>query len=227
MIIQFPSIYDISLFLNSFTVQFCFDLNHNELKVKASDILDQWLGGSEAAIRSIFARARSAAPCALFFDEIDALATNREDDDVGSSSDVHSRILSTLLNEMDGISKDDSIGTQKNVLVIAATNRLEAIDAALLRPGRLQEHILIDLPTLEDCTEIFSRQVESWSLDDDVNIDEIVKNLFSRKASGADIDGFCREACLNAIRMGIEKIQGDTPNFIVSKRNFEEILSRS
>ena len=197
------------------------------MKVKASDILDQWLGGSEAAIRSIFARARSAAPCVLFFDEIDALATNREDDDEGSSSDVHSRILSTLLNEMDGISKDDSIGTQKNVLVIAATNRLKAIDAALLRPGRLQEHILIDLPTIEDCAEIFLRQVEGWSLDDDVNVDDIVKKIFSRKASGADIEGFCREACLNAIRMGIETIHGEEPNFIVSKRNFDEILSRS
>ena len=121
-------------------------LGLNVVRVRASDILDQWLGGTEAAIRTIFARARAAAPCILFFDELDAIATNREDDD-GGSSDVHSRLLSTLLNEMDGVNSDNS---KSGVLIVGTTNRIKAIDAALLHPGRFEEHVHLDVPTLAD-----------------------------------------------------------------------------
>eukprot|EP00978_Attheya_sp_CCMP212_P021126 scaffold61301_cov45-Attheya_sp.AAC.6 len=109
-------------------------LGLNIVKVRASDILDQWLGGSEAAIRSVFSRARAAAPCILFFDEIDALASNRSDGDEDSTN-VHSRILSTFLNEMDGVSSSTSTNAP-SILVVAATNRLSSLDTALLRPGR-------------------------------------------------------------------------------------------
>lgn len=167
------------------------------IKVKATDILDQWLGGSEATIRSIFSRARSAAPCLLFFDEIDALAANREDTESGGgNSDVHSRILSTLLNEMDGISNS----VQQEVLVVAATNRLTALDAALLRPGRLQEHVFIPLPTKSDCFDILTLRLKDWSVDGDLDLNQIAEDLFESGASGADIDGLCREASLHAIR---------------------------
>jgi len=195
------------------------------IKVKASDILDQWLGGSEAAIRSVFARARSAAPCVLFFDEIDALATNREDDEV-DSSDVHSRVLSTLLNEMDGVSKEDSSDTNKNIIVVAATNRLNAIDAALLRPGRLQEHVLIDLPTYEDCLDILNARVSGWYLDDDVDKASIVENLVENKASCANIDGLCREACLRAIRRSMQSFSEENTSTNVSQRDFVSVLSK-
>jgi len=193
--------------------------------VKASDILDQWLGGSEAAIRSVFSRARSAAPCVLFFDEIDALATNREDDEV-DSSDVHSRVLSTLLNEMDGVSKEDSSDTNKNIIVVAATNRLNAIDAALLRPGRLQEHVLIDLPTYEDCLDILNARVSGWYLDDDVDKASIVENLVENKASCANIDGLCREACLRAIRRSMQSFSEENTSTNVSQRDFVSVLSK-
>ena len=103
-------------------------------QVRASEVFNQWLGGSEATLRSIFSRARAASPCILFFDELDSLATNREGGDSDATSGVQSRILTTLLNEMDGIT---NAGGKQGILVVAATNRLDAIDAALLRPGRL------------------------------------------------------------------------------------------
>ena len=119
------------------------------IKVRAADVMDKWLGGSEATLRSLFTRARSAAPCILFFDEIDAIASNRASSD-GVTADVMSRLLSTLLNEMDGISSSH----QSNVVVVACTNRLESLDAALLRPGRLEEHIALTLPSQFDSLAI-------------------------------------------------------------------------
>lgn len=156
--------------------------------------MDQWLGGSEAAIRSLFSRARAAAPCILLFDEIDAIACNREDD--GSSVDVSSRILTTFLNEMDGISSSGRSG----VLVVACTNRLEALDAALLRPGRLDEHVLLPKPELTDVSEMLKMQLAKVPLSDDVNIAEVAELMLELNASGADVEGVCRDACSRVIR---------------------------
>jgi transitional endoplasmic reticulum ATPase len=166
------------------------------LQVKASDILDQWLGGSEAAIRSIFARTRAAAPCILLFDELDALATNREVED-GGSTDVYSRLLSTLLNEMDGV---NSGGGDNSVLVVGTTNRIHAIDAALLRPGRFEKHILLQKPTINDIEEIMKLHLSKAPLDQDVNFSEISELLHELAANGADIRGICTETCLIAMR---------------------------
>lgn len=128
---------------------------------------------------------------------------------------------------MDGVSNGDSNETKKNVMVIAATNRLNAIDAALLRPGRLQEHVLIGLPTMQDCFDILSLRMKGWSLDQDIDVNNIAEALVTMGASGADIDGACREACLNAIRrsMGSES----TDNYlspVVSLKDFETILNK-
>jgi SpoVK/Ycf46/Vps4 family AAA+-type ATPase len=158
--------------------------------------LDQWLGGSEAAIRSLFARARSASPCILFFDEIDAIASNREED--GASVDVTSRVLTTFLNEMDGISSGGN--TVGGVLVVACTNRVEALDAALLRPGRLDEHVLLDLPVMSDVEEILQLHLLKVPLHENVSTSELSELLVELNASGADIEGVSRDACLRAIR---------------------------
>ena len=177
-------------------------LGLNVVRVRASDVLDQWLGGSEAAIRSLFSRARAAAPCILFFDEIDALATNREDDgdggDGGGGSDVHSRVLTTLLNEMDGVSSA-ATNRRESILVVAATNRLSAIDAALLRPGRLEQHFLLDKPVVKDLVEILGTHLMEASLKDDVDLMELAVMLHELEATGAVVKGICREACINAI----------------------------
>ena len=159
------------------------------------NILDQWLGGSEAVIRTIFARARAAAPCILFFDELDAIATNREDDD-GGSSDVHSRLLSTLLNELDSVNSDNS---KSGVLIVGTTTRIKAIDAALLRPGRFEEHIHLDIPTLADVEILLNKFMKKVPMGTDVKLCDIAELLAGLEASAADVKGVCSEACLHAI----------------------------
>lgn len=169
-------------------------LQLSTIQVRATDVLDKWLGGSEALVRALFARARASSPCVLFIDEIDAIATNRETD---SSNDFTSRILSTFLNEMDGVSS----GAQKNkVLVVACTNRLEALDAALLRPGRLQEHFALKSPTEHDLLEILRYYLRKVPLQDDVRMHEIAQRIFEKGLGAAHVEGFCRDACLEAFR---------------------------
>ena len=165
------------------------------IKVRTVDVLDKWVGGSERAIRDLFARARASSPVILFFDEIDAIATNRQTD--GDSTNVISRILSTLLNEMDGISSDST----NNVLVVACTNRLEAIDAALLRPGRLEEHILLDLPTLEDIKKLLQQKFSNVKVSG-CDINQMAKRMNDAALSCALINGIAREAILRLIEKG-------------------------
>jgi SpoVK/Ycf46/Vps4 family AAA+-type ATPase len=164
------------------------------IKVRASDVLDKWLGGSEAAIRSLFSRARAAEPVILFFDEIDAIASNRATD--GETSDVMARLLSTLLNEMDGVSS----GRQANVVVVACTNRLDTLDAALLRPGRLEEHVLLQEPTARDAAHILRLNLARARLQDNVDLERIGTQLVSTGASCADLEGISRAAVMVALR---------------------------
>lgn len=189
------------------------------VKVRASDVLDQWLGGSEAAIRSLFGRARAASPCVLFFDEIDALANNREDD--GGSTDVHSRVLSTLLNEIDGVSSDAG---KKDVLVIAATNRLRDIDAALLRPGRLEEHILLRNPSAEDIFAMLKIHLCNVPLGENVSIKALSETLAKAGASGADVEGICNEACMNAVHQ--LSSSGNPQDVVVSAGDFKKVVQQ-
>ncbi len=164
------------------------------IQVRAPDILDKWLGGSEALLRSLFSRARAAAPCILFIDEIDSIACNRAEDDTNDSS---SRILSTLLNEMDGVSSDVR---KSKIIVVACTNRLESLDAALLRPGRLQEHFEIARPTLHDLMEILNLYLRKIPLAMDISVEELAEYLLRKNASGSEVVGLCREMCLSALR---------------------------
>lgn len=161
------------------------------IQVRASDVLDQFVGGSEAVVRAMFLRARQAAPCILFLDEIDSLASNREENSTG----VMSRVLSTLLNEMDGISS--GAGGQ-NVLIVACTNRFKAIDSALLRPGRLEIHIQLCLPSIADVEAVLRAKLRSVDLDADVK--PILTRLANSGVSGADVYGVCREAVLQSLR---------------------------
>lgn len=163
--------------------------------MKAENILDQWLGGAENAIRSLFSRARGAAPCIIVIDDIDALAGNRENDNEGSS-DVHARILSTLLNEMDGISNSN---TQENLLVVATTSHIKDLDSALLRHGRLEEHFCLDNPSVSDIKEIMDIYLEKVPIDQDVQLGLVASKLAELSSSGADVQGFCTRACMHAM----------------------------
>jgi SpoVK/Ycf46/Vps4 family AAA+-type ATPase len=185
------------------------------IQVRAADVLDKWLGGSEALLRSLFARARAASPCILFMDEIDSIASNRAADD---TNDFTARILSTFLNEMDGVSSGVK---QSRVLVVACTNRIEALDAALLRPGRLQEHLFLGLPTIEDLVEILQLRLTRIPLKNDVQLQELAKDLFKRGATCADVEGICREVCLMVLRNA-----SDLQDIQVSQHDFESAIRR-
>jgi SpoVK/Ycf46/Vps4 family AAA+-type ATPase len=173
------------------------------IQVRAADVLDKWLGGSEALLRSLFARARAASPCILFLDEIDSIAINRAE---GDTNNLSSRILSTLLNEMDGVSS--SIKASR-VLVVACTNRFDALDSALLRPGRLQEHLHLGIPTSEDLVEILKLRTKNIPLANDIDLVFVANELYARHATGADVEGLCREVCLIAFR------RSDNPDEVV------------
>ena len=179
------------------------------IQVRAADVLDKWLGGSEALLRSLFARARAASPCVLFLDEIDSIANNRAED---ATNDFTSRILSTLLNEMDGVS---SAIKKSRVLVLACTNRLEDLDSALLRPGRLQEHFYLETPTAEDLAQILKLRLSKVPLDSNLSIVSLSKRLRESNATGADVEGLCREVCFIALR------RFENPDdLVVSKEDF-------
>jgi len=168
----------------------CTSLQLNVIEVKASDVLDQWLGGSEAMIRSLFERARGASPCVLFFDEIDAIACNRNNQDEGCESDVSSRILTTLLNELDGISSNKK---DTDVLLLACTNRFEDIDPALLRPGRLDEHVELLLPNYQDVKAILTLYLSHVPMEDTVQLSQLAETLCDLGVTGADVEGICRD----------------------------------
>jgi transitional endoplasmic reticulum ATPase len=162
----------------------------NFISIKGPEILSKWVGESEKAVREIFRKARQAAPCVVFIDEIDAIAPMR-----GSGlgdSHVTERIVSQLLTELDGIED------LRNVVVIAATNRPDIIDPALLRPGRFDKLIYVPLPNTEAIKEILSIHLKGKPLAEDVNIEVLVSKL--KGATGADIASVCSNAAMLAIR---------------------------
>ncbi|WP_456468288.1 CDC48 family AAA ATPase, partial [Archaeoglobus sp.] len=140
--------------------------NANFISVKGPELLSKWVGESEKHVREMFRKARQVAPCVLFFDEIDSLAPRR-----GGIGDSHvtERVVSQLLTELDGMEE------LKDVVVIAATNRPDMIDPALLRPGRIERHIYIPPPDKEARVEIFKIHLRGKPLADDVNIEELAE----------------------------------------------------
>jgi len=161
----------------------------NFISVKGPEFLSKWVGESEKAVRETFRKARQAAPCVIFLDEIDAIAPVR-----GTTTDsgVTERVISQLLTEMDGLE------TLHNVVVIAATNRPDIIDPALLRPGRFDRLVLIPTPDLEARKEILKIHTKGKPLDKDVNLDKLATEM--ENFTGADIAAVCNEAMMLSIR---------------------------
>lgn len=160
----------------------------NFISVKGPEVLSKWVGESEQRIRSLFAKAREASPCIIFFDEIDAISVARGK----SVSDAADRVVNQLLTEMDGFE------TSKRVCVIAATNRVELIDPALLRPGRFDYQIEVPLPDEAGREEIFKIHLSSKPLADGMDLKILV--MKSKQFSGAHIAETCRRAALAAFR---------------------------
>ncbi|KAG2674028.1 hypothetical protein I3760_13G116600 [Carya illinoinensis] len=155
-----------------------------------------WFGESEANVREIFDKARQSAPCVLFFDELDSIATQRGNS-VGDAGGAADRVLNQLLTEMDGMS------AKKTVFIIGATNRPDIIDPALLRPGRLDQLIYIPLPDEDSRHQIFKSCLRKSPVSKDVDLIALAK--YTQGFSGADITEICQRACKYAIRENIEK----------------------
>ncbi|MCX9012292.1 MAG: CDC48 family AAA ATPase [Candidatus Methanoperedens sp.] len=161
----------------------------NFISVKGPEFLSKWVGESEKAVRETFRKAKQAAPCIIFFDEIDSITPTRG---TGSDSHVTERVISQMLSEIDGIEE------LHNVTVIAATNRPDMIDAALLRPGRLDRLVYVTPPDESARYEIFKIHLSNKPLESDVDL-----NILARDTdgfTGADIASICNEATMLAIR---------------------------
>ena len=162
----------------------------NFISVRGPEVLSKWVGESEKAVRQIFQKARQAAPCIIFFDELDSISPQR-----GSrmgDSGVTERIVNQLLTEMDGII------LLKNVVVIAATNRPDLLDPALIRPGRFDEIIYVPPPDKDARLAIFKVHMRRMPLAKDVDLGKLVEATESY--TGADIEAVCRGAAMFAAR---------------------------
>jgi len=163
----------------------------NFLAVKGPELFSKWVGESERAVAGLFRRARAAAPSIIFFDEIDALAARRGEGGEGGGGGVGARVLAQLLHEMDGVQPLTS------VLVVAATNRPDLVDPALLRPGRFDSLIHVTLPDEAGRQQILSIHTRKMPLDDDVDLTTLASQTTGY--SGAELAALCREAALAAL----------------------------
>lgn len=182
--------------------------NANFISVKGPGLLSKWVGESEKHMREVFKKAKQASPSIIFFDEIDALAKMRGSGE-GGSSEVGNRVVSQLLGEMSGLEE------LHDVVVIAATNRPDIIDPALLRPGRFDRQMLVPEPEEDARKKIFEIHTETMPLDKKVNLKKLAKKTDGY--SGADIEAVCREAALNSMREDREAAK-------VKMKHFKEAL---
>ena len=181
----------------------------NFISIKGPEIFSKWVGESEKAIREVFRKGRTAAPAIIFFDELDAIVPRRG---LGyADSGASERVISQLLTELDGVE------TLQNVLVIAATNRPDILDPAVMRPGRFDRLIYVPSPDFESLKEIFKIHAGSMPLSKDVSLDELARK--AQGYSGADIEAICREAAMNALREDLDATE-------VSRRDFDEAMER-
>ena len=164
----------------------------NFISIKGPEVFSKWVGESEKAIREIFRKARMASPAVIFFDEVDSLVPRRGLGD--GDSGVTERVISQLLTEMDGIMP------LENIIVIAATNRPDIVDPAVLRPGRFDRLIYVPEPDEAARLEIFKIHTKNMPLSNDV---DIKAHRMTKGYSGADISSVCREAAINALRRDI------------------------
>jgi transitional endoplasmic reticulum ATPase len=166
----------------------------NFISIKGPELLTMWFGESEANVRDVFAKARAAAPCVLFFDELDSIAQQRggSQGDGGGAGD---RVMNQLLTEMDGV------GAKKNVFIIGATNRPDIIDPALMRPGRLDQLIYIPMPDFESRLSILRAVLRKTPVGNDVDLQYLATQ--TEKFTGADLTEICQRAAKLAIREDI------------------------
>src|SRR5919206_481983 len=179
----------------------------NFISIKGPELISKWVGESEKGVREVFRKARQAAPCVVFFDELDAIAPRRG----RSEGDAHvtERVISQILTEMDGLED------LKAVVVIGATNRPDIIDEALLRPGRFDRILEVPVPDKEARKQIFQIHTRKKPLDSDVNLDKLVE--MTDGMTGADIAAIVNAAAMTAIKEHVSKKAGKLK---ISMRHF-------
>ncbi|MEM2724887.1 MAG: AAA family ATPase, partial [Candidatus Nezhaarchaeales archaeon] len=194
----------------------------NFVSIKGPEIFSKWVGESERAIREIFRKARQAAPCIVFIDEIDAIAPRRGGD-IGDAH-VTDRVVNQLLTELDGIEE------LRGVVVIAATNRPDIVDPALLRPGRFDRLIYVPPPDAKAREEIFKIHLRGKPLGADVNIQKLVS--LTEGYTGADIAALCNTAAMIALRDFLskypepEEARKHVDELKITSLHFEEALKK-
>jgi transitional endoplasmic reticulum ATPase len=185
----------------------------NFISIKGAELLSKYVGESEHAVREVFKKAKQVAPCIVFFDEIDAIAPCRAG---GDNTHVSERVVSQLLIEMDGVEE------LRGILVLAATNRIDMVDPALLRAGRFDLSLKIPYPDEEALFEILCIHTRGKPLARDVNLREIAGSI--KGLSGADIELLCQRASLIAIREHLSRGKGVLR---ITYLHFEEALKEA
>ncbi|NXI78870.1 NVL protein, partial [Rhipidura dahli] len=193
----------------------------NFISVKGPELLNMYVGESERAVRQVFQRARNSAPCVIFFDEVDALCPRRSDREVRASV----RVVNQLLTEMDGLEN------RQQVFIMAATNRPDIIDPAILRPGRLDKTLYVGLPPPEDRLAILKTITKDGTrppLDSDVSLEEIAYSQRCDCYTGADLSALVREASICALRqeMALQNTQSKKGEIKISHKHFEEAFRK-
>jgi len=207
----------------------------NFISIKGPELLTMWFGESEANVRDLFDKARAAAPCILFFDEMDSIAKARGSG--GGGSEAGDRVINQILTEIDGV------GARKSVFVIGATNRPDILDSAITRPGRLDQLVYIPLPDYGSRLSIFNANLRKSPVAADVDLEAMSEA--TQGFSGADISEICQRAAKNAIRESIfaevekarrieegleeAKEEGEEvdPVPFITKLHFEEAMGRA
>jgi transitional endoplasmic reticulum ATPase len=207
----------------------------NFISIKGPELLTMWFGESEANVRDLFDKARAAAPCILFFDEIDSIAKSRGGGGGGGGSEAGDRVINQILTEIDGV------GARKSVFVIGATNRPDILDKAVTRPGRLDQLIYIPLPDYGSRFSILKANLRKSPVEPSVNLELLAKA--TEGFSGADLTEICQRAAKNAIKESVDievdrarKISSgeldplstfEDPVPFIRKDHFEEAMSRA
>jgi transitional endoplasmic reticulum ATPase len=192
----------------------------NFISVKGPALLSMYVGESERGVREVFRKARQAAPCIVFFDEIDSLLPRRSAG--GTDSHVAERVLSQFLAELDGVEE------LKGVLVLGATNRLDMLDPAVLRPGRFDEIVEIPMPEEEERKEIFRVHLQGKPLEGRVRLSKLAAS--TEGFTGADIASVCHRAALKAVRRAVQAGEEKPPReveIVVTTGDLEEALEEA
>lgn len=197
--------------------------NTNFISVKGPELLNKYVGESERGVRQVFARARASSPCVIFFDELDALCSRRDD----QQSDASARVVNTLLTELDGVEN------RSQVYVIAATNRPDMIDPAMLRPGRLDKLLYVELPTPGERFDILTKLSSKTPLGSDVDLQEVANDTRCEGFSGADLASLVRESAVASLRAKFYStgvmdlnVRSAAEDIFVTKKDFDTAFTK-